>query len=55
METSNNNQLFAKQSKYFFYMQQIEHLWHIISKEGVTTYQKNTKAMKKWPIPFSIK
>jgi hypothetical protein len=55
METSNNNQLFAKQSKYFFCAQQIEHLWHIISKEGVTTDLKNTKAMKKWLISYSIK
>ena len=45
METSNNNQLFAKQSKYFFYMQQIEHLWHIISKEGVTTYLKKIQKL----------
>ena len=48
-------QLFAKRSKYFFGVQEVEYLGHIVSHEGVKVDPRKMKAIKEWKIPTSIK
>jgi hypothetical protein len=44
-------QLYAKPSKCFFGVKEVEYLGHIVSHEGVKVYPDNIKAMMDWPIP----
>eukprot|EP00253_Pinus_taeda_P024425 PITA_24425 len=44
-------QLYAKRSKCFFAVQEIEHLGHIVSHEGVKVDPIKIKAIKEWKIP----
>ena len=39
-------QLYAKTSKFFFGVQEVEYLGHIVSHEGVKVYHKKIKAIK---------
>ena len=48
-------QLYAKISKCFFGVQEVEYLGHILSHEGVKVDPSKTKAIKEWKIPTSIK
>ncbi|KAJ4763928.1 polyprotein [Rhynchospora pubera] len=48
-------QLFAKQSKCEFGLQEIEYLGHIISQSGVSTDHKKIEAMQNWPTPRSVR
>jgi len=47
-------QLYAKRSKCFFGVQEVEYLGHIISHEGVKVDPSKIKAIKEWKIPTSI-
>lgn len=47
--------LFAKRSKCFFGVQEVEYLGHIVSHEGVKVDPSKIKAIKEWKIPTSIK
>eukprot|EP00253_Pinus_taeda_P035039 PITA_35039 len=49
------NQLYAKRSKCFFGVQEVEYLGHIVSHEGVKVDPSKIKAIKEWKIPTSIK
>ena len=48
-------QLYAKRSKCFFGVQEVEYLGHIVSHEGVKVDPSKIKAIKEWKIPTSIK
>src|SRR5271168_5485414 len=48
-------QLYAKNSKCFFGVQEVEYLGHIVSHEGVKVDPRKIKAIKEWKIPTSIK
>jgi hypothetical protein len=48
-------QLYAKQSKCFFRVKEVEYLGHIVSHEGVKVYPNNIKAMMDWLIPKALK
>ena len=47
-------QLYAKTSTYFFGVQEVEYLGHIISQEGVQVDPKKIKAIKEWKVPTTI-
>ena len=48
-------QLYAKPSKCFFRVKEVEYLGHIVSHEGVKVDHKNIKAMMDWSIPKTLK
>ncbi|NOP08402.1 hypothetical protein G9P61_28865, partial [Klebsiella pneumoniae] len=48
-------QLYAKRSKCFFGVQEVEYLGHIVYHEGVKVDPIKIKAIKEWKIPTSIK
>jgi hypothetical protein len=48
-------QLYAKPSKCFFGVKEVEYLGHILSHEGVKVDPNNIKAMMDWPIPKTLK
>ena len=48
-------QLYAKRSKCFFGVQEVEYLGHIVSHEGVKVDPSKITAIKEWKIPTSIK
>ena len=48
-------QLYAKTSKCFFRLQQVEYLDHIVSWEGVKVYPNKIKSIKEWKFPATIK
>ncbi|GKF34552.1 putative mitochondrial protein [Tanacetum coccineum] len=47
--------LYAKKSKCYFVVPQVEYLGHIISTQGVSTDPSKIEAMQKWPIPSTLK
>jgi hypothetical protein len=48
-------QLYAKPSKCFFGVKEVEYLGHIVSHEGVKVEPNKIKAMMDWPIPKKLK
>jgi hypothetical protein len=48
-------QLYAKPSKCFFGVKEVEYLGHIVSHEGVKVDSNNIKAMIDWMIPKTLK
>ena len=48
-------QLYAKTSKCFFGVQEVEYMGHIVSHEGVKVEPKKIKFVKEWKIPTTIK
>ena len=52
---SKEKQLYAKISKCFFGVQEVEYLGHIVSHEGVKVDPRKIKSIKEWKIPTSIK
>jgi hypothetical protein len=48
-------QLYAKLSKCFFGVKEVEYLGHIVSHEGVKVDPNKIKAMMDWPIPKTLK
>eukprot|EP00253_Pinus_taeda_P024457 PITA_24457 len=48
-------QLYAKSSKCFFGVQEVEYLDHIVSHEGIKVHPRKINAIKEWKIPTSIK
>eukprot|EP00253_Pinus_taeda_P008981 PITA_08981 len=48
-------QLYAKISKCFFGVQEVEYMGHIVSHGGVKVDPRKIKAIKEWKIPTSIK
>ena len=47
--------MYAKTSKCFFGIQEVEYLGHIVSHEGVKVDPKKIKAIKEWKFPTTIK
>jgi hypothetical protein len=48
-------QLYAKPSKFFFGVKEVEYLSHIVSHEGVKVDRNKIKAMMDWTIPKTLK
>ena len=48
-------QLYAKPSKCFFGVKEVEYWAHIVSHEGVKVDRKKIKAMMDWLIPKTLK
>jgi ssDNA-specific exonuclease RecJ len=48
-------QLYENPSKCAFGVQEVEYFGHILSHEGVKSHPNKFKAMRKWPIPKSLK
>ena len=44
-----------KPSKCLFFQKQAKFLGHIVSKDGITTDQEKTEAVKNWPVPKTAK
>ena len=47
-------QLYKKKPKYFFGVQEVEYLGHIVSHEGVKVDPNKIKSIKEWKIPTTI-
>ncbi|GJR01060.1 putative mitochondrial protein [Tanacetum coccineum] len=54
LQVMKDNTLFAKKSKCYFVVPQVEYLGHIISAQGVSTDPSKIEAMQKWPIPSTL-
>jgi hypothetical protein len=48
-------QLYAKPSRCFFGIQEVEYLGHIVSHEGVNADPNKIKAIKEWRIPTTLR
>ena len=48
-------QLYEKTSKFFFGVQEVEYLGHIVYHEGVKVDPNKIKSIKEWKIPTTIK
>ena len=48
-------QLYAKISKCFFGVQEVEYLGHIVSHEGVKVDPNKIKSIKEWKVPKTIR
>nr|GEX14628.1 gypsy/Ty3 retroelement polyprotein [Tanacetum cinerariifolium]GEX15581.1 gypsy/Ty3 retroelement polyprotein [Tanacetum cinerariifolium] len=55
LQVMKNKTLYAKRTKCYFAVPQVEYLGHIISAQGVYTDPSKIKAMQKWPIPSTLK
>ena len=53
LQTLKEHQLYAKYSKYEFWLRSVTFLGNIISSEGVEVDPRKTKAMKNWPRPLT--
>ncbi|GJY94660.1 putative mitochondrial protein [Tanacetum coccineum] len=54
LQVIKDNTLYAKRSKCYFVVPQVEYLGHIISAQGVSTDPSKIEAMQKWPIPSTL-
>ena len=48
-------QLYVKTSKFFFGLQEVEYLGHIVSHKGVKVDPTKIKSIKEWKVPKTIK
>ena len=48
-------ELYAKPSKCFFVIKEVDYLGHIVSHEGVKVNAKQIKSMMDWLIPKTLK
>eukprot|EP00253_Pinus_taeda_P007271 PITA_07271 len=54
LQTLRKHQLYAKFSKCDFFMEEIQYLGHVISKEGIAVDPEKIKAIMDWPIPKDV-
>ena len=47
--------MYAKPSKFFFGVKEVEYLGHVVSHEGVKVDPNKIKATMHWPIPKTLK
>ena len=50
-----DKQLYVKTAKFFFGVQEVEHLGHIVSQKSVKVDRNKLKAIKEWKVPPTIK
>ncbi|GJU78624.1 putative mitochondrial protein [Tanacetum coccineum] len=55
LQVMKDKTLYAKKSKCYFAVPQVEYLGHIISAQGVSIDPSKIEAMQKWPIPSTLK
>ena len=53
LQTLRDHKLFAKFSKYEFWLRSVAFLGHIISSEGIRDDPQKTKVVRNWPRPIS--
>ncbi|XP_075103718.1 uncharacterized protein LOC142178287 [Nicotiana tabacum] len=53
LQTLREHRLYAKFSKYEFWLDSVAFLGHVISKDGIMVDPKKTEVMQKWPRPTS--
>ena len=53
LQTLKDRQLFAKFSKYEFWLQSIAFISHIVSSEGIRVDLQKIEVVKQWPTPTS--
>ncbi|GJP31060.1 hypothetical protein CLOM_g8308 [Closterium sp. NIES-68] len=54
-EVLQKEQLYAKQSKWGFFLPEVKFLGHIVSAIGVRTYPKKIASVQQWTTPTSVK
>jgi len=54
LQTLQQEQLYAKQSKCEFWLDHIAFLGHIVSEEGISVDPSKIQAVKDWPIPRTV-
>eukprot|EP00253_Pinus_taeda_P003061 PITA_03061 len=54
LQTLREHQLYAKYSKCDFYKEQIQHLGHIITKEGIAVDPEKIRTIMEWTIPKDV-
>nr|GEW87856.1 hypothetical protein [Tanacetum cinerariifolium] len=55
LQVMKDNTLYAKRTKCYFDVSQVEYLGHIISAQGVSIDPSKIEDMQKWPIPSTLK
>ena len=55
LQLPKEQQLYAKLSKCFFGVKEVEYLGHIVSREGVKVDPNKIKSMMNWLIPKTLK
>nr|GEW76284.1 hypothetical protein [Tanacetum cinerariifolium] len=55
LQVMKDKSLYAKRTKCYFAVPQVEYLGHIISAQGVSIDPSKIEAMQKWPIPSTLK
>src|SRR5262249_48731980 len=54
LQTLKEHQLYAKLSKYEFWLSGVSFLGHMISREGIQVDPKKVKAVSNWPKPTNV-
>ena len=54
LQTLREHQLYAKFSKYEFWLDQVAFLGHVISKNGIQVNPKKIEAITEWPRPITV-
>ena len=54
LELLRGAKLYAKNSKYTFFVEKVAYLGFIVSKDGISPDPANVKAIVSWPIPLTI-
>ena len=53
-QTLREHQLFAKFSKYEFWLDQVAFLGHVVSKDGIQAGPKKMETLIEWPRPTTV-
>eukprot|EP00253_Pinus_taeda_P033690 PITA_33690 len=54
LQTLRKHQLYTKYRKCDFFKEQIQHLGHIITKEGITVDPEKIRTIMEWPVPKDV-
>ena len=54
LQTLQEHQLYAKFSKCEFWLDSVQFLGHVISKDGITVDPAKIEAVSKWPVPTTV-
>ena len=54
LETLRKAKLYAKRSKCSFFVDKVDYLWYVVSKDGLSADPAKIKAVIKWPIPKNV-
>ena len=54
LQTLREHQLYAKFSKCDFFMEEIQYLGHVITKEGIAVDPEKIRTIMEWPVPKDV-